>query len=129
MRRHRSQDHVQLLTILSVIAEAQPTTPSLQVNKCARSYVLHLQKGNLLVRRVSLHRHHFLQMGELVSVKLSFVVMHLVNMEAVTLSEIMNPPDQMNVDSSNERQSPRINSQQVDDIDYSSRRQSIAVSH
>lgn len=68
-------------------------------------------------------------MGELVSVKLSFVVTHLVNIEAVKSSEIMNLPDQMNVDSSNEKQSPRISSQQVDDIDYSSRRQSIAVSH
>ncbi|OAX43492.1 hypothetical protein K503DRAFT_847156 [Rhizopogon vinicolor AM-OR11-026] len=43
-------------------------------------------------------------------------------------AKTMNPPDQMNVDSSNERQSPRINSQQVDDFDYNSRRQSIANS-
>jgi hypothetical protein len=45
------------------------------------------------------------------------------------LPEITNSPDQMNVDSSNERQSPRINTQQMDDFDHSLRRQSIAVSH
>ncbi|KAG1754042.1 uncharacterized protein EDB91DRAFT_1101304 [Suillus paluster] len=36
--------------------------------------------------------------------------------------------DHMNVDSSNERQSPRVNTRQLDDSDHSSRRQSIANS-
>jgi hypothetical protein len=57
------------------------------------------------------------------------IVMHLVNIEMVTLSETTNLFDQMNVDSSNERQSPRMNTQRVDDINHNSRRQSIAVGH
>jgi len=57
------------------------------------------------------------------------VVMHLVNIKTVTLSETTNPLDQMNVDSNNERQSPRMNTQRVDDNDHNSRRQSIAVSY
>lgn len=49
-----------------------------------------------------------------------------MNIEVVTLSETT---DHMNVDSSNEKQSPRVNTRQADDSDHSSRRQSIAVSH
>lgn len=54
-----SQDHVQLLTTLSVMVEALRTLLSLQVNKCARYYVPHLQNGSLQ-RVLHLYKHHFL---------------------------------------------------------------------